>query len=49
MACFKVRGTVMGGSTDVTAKEKKKLGLGSQCLGSDCNMRHPEKEEVWPY
>jgi hypothetical protein len=46
VAYFKVCGTVMGGSTDKTAK--KKLGLGSQCLGSDFNMRHPEKEEIWP-
>jgi hypothetical protein len=24
---------------------EKKLGLGSQCLGSDFNMRHPEKQK----
>ena len=34
-------GTVMGGSIDITAK--KKIGLCSQYLGSDCNMRHPAK------
>jgi hypothetical protein len=33
----------------LTKPRKKKLGLGSQCLGSDFNMRHPEKEEIWPH
>ena len=47
MAYFKVCGTVVDGSTDKTAK--RKLGLGSRCVGSDFNMRLTEKEETWPH
>jgi len=48
VACFEVCGAVVCGNIDITAK--RKIGLCSQCLGSDCNMRHPEKEEeIWPH
>jgi hypothetical protein len=47
VAYFKVCGTC--GWKYCQNREKKKLGLGNQCLGSDFYMRHPEKKEIWPH